>query len=113
MPIRVDVGVLESIARQVRSGSRQLQSEGSRMHNSVQIMLWAGNSYQRFTKGFQETHAKLNRTSEQMDAFADQLERIAEAFRQADLEEDRRREAEERARREREAAARSTANKRK
>ncbi|MDR0268496.1 WXG100 family type VII secretion target [Paenibacillus sp.] len=112
MPIRVDVAVLQSIARQVRSGSRQLQSEGSRVNSNVQGMLWVGNAYQRFTKGYRDTNLKLSRTIEQMDAFADQLERIAEAFRQADLEEDRRREQEERARREREAMARSSSNQR-
>lgn len=108
MPIRVDVAVLESIARQVRNGSRSLLNEGSSMKNTVQNMLWKGKSFQRFNEGFQDACTKLNRTREQMDAFADQLERIAEAFRQADLAEDRRREQEERARREREAAARSS-----
>ncbi|ANS75331.1 hypothetical protein AWM70_12535 [Paenibacillus yonginensis] len=108
MPIRVDVGILESIARQVRSGSRQISDEGRRVNSSVQEMTWKGNAYQRFIADYQTTYTKLNRTVDQMESFADLLERVAEAFRQADLEEDRRRAEQEQ--REREARARARAN---
>ncbi|MDQ0087465.1 WXG100 family type VII secretion target [Paenibacillus anaericanus] len=108
MPIRADVYELQSIARQVRSGSRLVTSEGTRLNQRVSSITWKGNAYQRFIQGFRETHVKMGGTAAQMDAFAESLERIAEAFRQADMEEDRRREREEQARREREAYQRSS-----
>ncbi|MNJ29262.1 WXG100 family type VII secretion target [Paenibacillus bouchesdurhonensis] len=112
MPIRADVYELQRIARQVRSGSQLLNNEARGLNERVSTMNWKGYAYQRFIQGFRETHLKLGRTAAQMDGFANSLERIAEAFRQADMEEDRRRE--EQARREREAAiARANASRKK
>ncbi|MNJ60394.1 hypothetical protein D3C77_561190 [compost metagenome] len=48
----------------------------------------------------------MTQTAQELDNFAARLDRIAEAFRQADLEEDRRRAAAEQARREQERAQR-------
>jgi WXG100 family type VII secretion target len=115
MPIRADVRELESIARKVRSGSEKLTRMNGQVNGKVNTMIWAGHAFQYFSKEFRETHLKISRTAEQMEAFARSLENIAEAFRQADLEEDRRiererireREASAQREREREAAVRS------
>ncbi|OAB38454.1 WXG100 family type VII secretion target [Paenibacillus glacialis] len=90
MPIRADVRELESIARKVRSGSEKLTRMKGQVNGKVNNMTWAGNAFQNFNKEYRETNLKISRTADQMEAFARSLERIAEAFRQADIEEDRR-----------------------
>ncbi|NWL90479.1 MULTISPECIES: WXG100 family type VII secretion target [unclassified Paenibacillus] len=112
MPIRADVYELQSIAKQVRAGSGKLTSEASRLNQGVSSIVWKGNAYQWFIQGFRSTNSKMGRTADKMNAFADTLERIAEAFRQADLAEDRRREQEELARRQQEAYARAASKNR-
>lgn len=110
MPIQADVYELQSLARKVRSDSQAVRTESRKIQDVISSMVWKGNAYNRFHNEFLPTQRKLTQTAQDLDAFAARLERIAEAFRQADLEEDRRRAREEQARREQERAAREAYN---
>ena len=101
MPIQADVHQLERLARKVRNYSQTVASETRKINDGIAAIVWKGKAYDRFQTEFRPTQQKMTEATHKLDEFAARLERIAEAFRQADMEEDRRREAEARARRER------------
>ncbi|CAM4509526.1 WXG100 family type VII secretion target [Paenibacillus xylanexedens] len=114
MPIRPDVGKLQSIASKLRSNSNKLENERSSINSNVQSMIWKGRVYQHFMDDFRDITQRMRTTANDMEQFARRLEALANQFRQEDLEEERReRERQERERQERErqraAAAAATA----
>jgi WXG100 family type VII secretion target len=113
MPIQADVGQLERLARKVRNHSQTVARETRKINDSIAAIVWKGKAHDRFQTEFRPTQQKMTQAARDLDEFAARLERIAEAFRQADMAEDRRREAEARARREQERAAREASRSKK
>lgn len=113
MPIQADVGQLERLARKVRNYSQTVARETRKINDNIAGIVWKGKAHDRFQTEFRPTQQKMTQAARDLDEFAARLERIAEAFRQADMAEDRRREAEARARREQEIAVRAASRSRK
>ncbi|MBP1903394.1 WXG100 family type VII secretion target [Paenibacillus turicensis] len=113
MPIQADVYELKNLARRVRSDSQSIARESRKIQSTMEGIVWKGRACDRFKLEFRPTEQKMTKAVQELVKFAEQLERIAEAFRQADMEEDRRRAREEQERRDQERAAREAERNRK
>ena len=113
MPIQADVYELKNLARKVRSNSQAITRESQKIQSKMEGFVWKGKASDRFKMEFKPTEEKMTKAVQKLVGFAEQLERIAEAFRQADMEEDRRRAREEQERRDQKRAAREAQRHRK
>jgi Uncharacterized protein conserved in bacteria len=89
MPIRPDVGRLESIASNLRSWSDDIGKINTELYNKTASMLWTGHAFNKFDAKYKEIQANLTRTSTLMRGYAATLDSLASAFRSADLEAER------------------------
>ncbi|GAB6989199.1 WXG100 family type VII secretion target [Paenibacillus pini] len=86
MRIRADVQEMMSIARSVRAAGESLSMTSSRIRGNVQGLAWSGQAQQHFDVEYQKMMSRMSRTISQMQQFSQQLEQMAEAFRQADAQ---------------------------
>ncbi|MDQ0110660.1 WXG100 family type VII secretion target [Paenibacillus harenae] len=105
MPIRPDVGRLESIASSLRSWSEDIGRINRDLYSKSSSMMWEGHAFNKYDASYKEISSNLTRTASIMKGYASTLDSLANSFRLADLEAERI----ERQRREREAAAAAAA----